>query len=163
MDSFFFFFFLHICIFCYLQLQIFWVLFYEYYCILSNLTLQIEREKKKYVKDLVKQLNNQYRVIFWENFVIFQNYIYTTKSKTNLMVQSSRYTNQLISGMFVSLFVVRLFVPLKKGNTGEGLQILVYTQHSWPHFLWHVKERFIMVISEDPWHSCLVVEMSLLF
>ena len=58
--------------------------------------------------------------------------------------------------------------------TGEGLQIWTYARHSWPlssvgslacHTYCDTKHPFIMVISEDPWHSHLVqslaVELSL--
>ena len=48
---------------------------------------------------------------------------------------------------------------------GEGLQILTYARHSWPlssevslmcHTYYDTGLRFIMVISEDPWHSHLL-------
>ena len=49
--------------------------------------------------------------------------------------------------------------------TGEGLQILMYTRHSWPssrggsltcHTYCDIGNPFIMVISEEPWHSHLM-------
>ena len=48
---------------------------------------------------------------------------------------------------------------------GEGLQILTFARHSWPlssegslacHTSWDTGHAFIMVISEDPWHSYLL-------
>ena len=48
---------------------------------------------------------------------------------------------------------------------GEGLQILTYAQHFWPlssegslacHTYYDTGHPFIMVISEDPWHSHLM-------
>ena len=48
--------------------------------------------------------------------------------------------------------------------TGDGLQILTYVRHSWPlssegslacHTYCDTGHTFIMVISEDPWHSHL--------
>ena len=50
-------------------------------------------------------------------------------------------------------------------NSGEGLQILTYAQHSWPlssegsltyHTYCDTGLPFIMVISEDPWHLHLL-------
>ena len=50
--------------------------------------------------------------------------------------------------------------------TGEGLQILTYARHSWPlssegslacHIYCDMGHPFIMVISEDPWHSHLLL------
>ena len=50
-------------------------------------------------------------------------------------------------------------------NAGEGLQILTYARHSWPlssegsftcHTYCDTGLPFIMVISEDPWHSHLL-------
>ena len=49
--------------------------------------------------------------------------------------------------------------------TGEGLQILIYARHSRPlssegslpcHTYYDTGHPFIMVISEDPWHSHLM-------
>ena len=49
--------------------------------------------------------------------------------------------------------------------TGERLQILTYARHSWPlssegslacHTYYDTERPFIMVISEDPWHSHLL-------
>ena len=49
--------------------------------------------------------------------------------------------------------------------TGEGLQILTYARHSWPlsgegslacHTYCATGHPFVMVISEDPWHSHLL-------
>ena len=49
--------------------------------------------------------------------------------------------------------------------TGEGVQILSYAQHSWPlssegslacHTYYDTGQPFMMVISEDPWHSHLL-------
>ena len=48
---------------------------------------------------------------------------------------------------------------------GEGLQILTYARHSWPmssersltyHTYCDTDQPFIIVISEDPWHSHLL-------
>ena len=50
-------------------------------------------------------------------------------------------------------------------RTGEGLQILTYTRHPWPlssesslasHTQCDTGHPFIMVISENPWHSHLL-------
>ena len=49
--------------------------------------------------------------------------------------------------------------------TGEGLQILTYARHSWPlsskgslacHISCDLGHPFIMLITEDPWHSHLL-------
>ena len=49
---------------------------------------------------------------------------------------------------------------------GEGLQILTYARHSWPlstkdSLGWHIycdtRHLFIMVISEDPWNSYILL------
>ena len=49
--------------------------------------------------------------------------------------------------------------------TGEGVQILTYAQHSWPlssegslacHTYYDTGQPFIMVISEETWHSHLL-------
>ena len=52
--------------------------------------------------------------------------------------------------------------------TSKGLQILTYTWHSWPlssegssacHTYCDTGHPFIMVISEDPWHSHLLLRV----
>ena len=78
--------------------------------------------------------------------------------------------------MFISLFVC-LFWGVFRPNreiffsygddtiAGEGLQILTYARYSWPlssegslacHTHYDTGHLFIMVISEDPWHSHLL-------
>ena len=78
-----------------------------------------------------------YRVNFLENFVIFQNNIYTTKSKTTLIngLIVQIYESFSFCNVVCLLVCLGLFVTLEKGITGEGRQILTYTQHSWPHLL----------------------------
>ena len=77
----------------------------------------------------------------------------------------------------VSATFLRLFVCLCSSQwrifhlygdvtiTGEGLQILTYTRHQWPlnsegssacHTYCVTGHPFIMIISEDPWHSQLL-------
>ena len=79
---------------------------------------------------------------------------------------------QLCSFLFVYLFIWGLSSHLRifhsygdVTNSGEGLHILSYARHSWPlssegsvacHTHCDTGHPFIMVISEDPWHSHLL-------
>ena len=74
--------------------------------------------------------------------------------------------------VFVCLVYLRFHIPLENFHSygdvtiiDEGLQILTCTWHSWPLsskgslvclIYCDMGHPFIMVISEDPWHSCLL-------
>ena len=95
---------------------------------------------------------------------------YDSKSKPVLNYITTARTAQGI--LFVMLFVWSLSshsrIVHSYGDVtiaGEGLQILTYARHSWPlsskgsltcHTYCDTGLPFIMVISEDPWHSHLL-------
>ena len=72
--------------------------------------------------------------------------------------------------LFVCLFGVfrptrEFFTHMETSPAGEGLQIFTFDRHSWPlssegsltcHTYCDTGHPFIMVISEDPWHSHLL-------
>ena len=76
------------------------------------------------------------------------------------------FVRLIVCFLFVYLFVSSIFHLYGDVTiTGEGLQILTYARHSWPfssvasftcHTYCDTAHPFIMVISEDPWHSHLL-------
>ena len=72
-------------------------------------------------------------------------------------------TSFLVNSVFV--FVRLVFLSHSRTITVKGLQILIYTRHSWPlssegyltcFTYCDTGQPFIMVISEDPWRAHLL-------
>ena len=96
---------------------------------------------------------------------VFMDYIsFACLMGRNLVVNWLLKYNVL---MFVSSFSSELRIFHSFGDVtiaGERLQILTYARHSWPlssegsltcHIYYDTGHPFMMVISEDPWHSHL--------
>ena len=88
-----------------------------------------------------------------------------TMFNLNMLYTLSKYFFCLFVCMFVWGFASHSRIFHSYGNVtiaGEGLEILTYARHSWSlssegSLAWHTYydtgHPFIMVISEDPWHS----------
>ena len=115
----------------------------------------------KYVPSKISYIILIILKIVWD-FRLFRFY----DTILNYMVRS--FSDAKCEILFVWFFLSHSRICLSYGDVtiiGEGLQILNYALHSWPinskgslacHTYCGTVHPFIMVISEDPWHSHLL-------
>ena len=86
----------------------------------------------------------------------------TIPKRTKLIIPSPSQTPPPIQCHLIYILVSLCHLYGEVTITGEGLQILTYAQHLWPlssedslacHTYWDTGHLFIMIVSEDPWHS----------
>ena len=106
-----------------------------------------------------------YSCIYLKHHLGSLNHIWNSNDLMLLIAENEReiYQNK---NTYIFLFVCLFGVYRPTWRiAGEGLQILTYTRHSWPlsilgslacHAYCDTGHPFIMVISEDPWHSHLL-------
>ena len=120
----------------------------------------------------------QNEMLYWEMLSIHNSKLYSiTWAITEYNHCHNVYCDSMIEISSWSKVFVYLFGVYRPGHSrifhsygdviiaGEGLQILTYARHSWPlssegsltcHTYCDTGLPFIMVISEDPWHSHLL-------